>query len=145
MGPWARAARSQAEPGLVATPGPTGSSDMSSTAAAPLHTVDDTGPRDNEAVGVEVVAEAQPLLPAVAGAQRFNGLAGALAAGLALLVGQRVCGHGARPPVVRVPPAAGPILKPQARHGWSSTVSPDTVGLSGLSLLDFLMWGCEPR
>jgi hypothetical protein len=44
MGPWARAARSQAEPGLVATPGPTGSSDMSSTAAAPLHTVDDTGP-----------------------------------------------------------------------------------------------------
>jgi len=75
MGPWARAARSQAEPGHVATPGPTGSSDMSSTAAAPLHTVDDTGPRDNQRVSLEVVAQTQPLLPAVAGAQRFDGLA----------------------------------------------------------------------
>jgi hypothetical protein len=72
-----------------------------------------------------MAAQTQPLLPAVARAQRLDRFACSLpvgfAPGLALLLGHRCCGHGGLRSF-GVPPAAGPIPERPARHGCRATV-----------------------
>jgi hypothetical protein len=85
----------QPESGALASDGtrqPPSIGDMSLT-SEPANTATLTQtPRDNEAIGSEMATQIQPLLPAVALAQRLDGTAGFLSVGfppgLALLLGQ---------------------------------------------------------